>query len=93
MADKKLHVRAKPGVLVMDPHAMAGGMHRYIGMRPKLEPVESPLGRADFFEVIPEGVKLPEDSHIRLAVKAGELEALDEWTAMRCRVEFKKSSK
>lgn len=82
--NKKLRVKAKPGVLVMCPVAMAANVHRYVGMRPKTEPVSDPSCRADLYEVMEEGVEYDEDRHIKEAVKRGELEALDEWTAKRC---------
>lgn len=89
MANKKLHVMAKPGVLVMCPEAMAGGLHRYVGMRQKMDPVEDPMGRADFYEVIPEGVHCEMSGHVREAVKRGELVAMDEYTAKLCKVDWK----
>lgn len=84
MAMKMLKVRAKKGVLVLDPHAAEAGWHRYVGQAPHNRPVEDPQGRACFLDPIADGVELAEHQHIKEAVRKGELECLDEWTAKRC---------
>ena len=72
---QKLKVKAVADRPVMDPHALAAGVRRYVG---------KPSAPAKWDEECE--AEVVDHAHVRDAVKKGELLAMDAYTAKRCGV-------
>lgn len=85
-----LKVKALPGVLVMDPHALDAGIRRFVGCEQLASAQPGIAGIGAYWAPVAAGVEIADHSHLRDAVKKGELVALDDYTAKRCGVSLVK---
>ncbi len=91
---QRLKFRAVEGLMVWDHNAALAGSNRFMGRRfdPSVgegahgEELHVPDDSLDYADV-------PAMAHALAAVRAGELEAADEYTAKRAKVAWKQSAK